>query len=163
MRNGQTSAQDCWLFVILLVCLNMARVPGKHCRLHYLAIWTASPNYIFSHYSSILYLQSKGESPNQRMAVACGIIMTHECNSSLGCENRGILVYAPASCFSAILSAASQSCIMPLDFIPACNLWFALERKANFCSFLLLLFHWVSWLLSFLIFLDHSVQLALFQ
>lgn len=55
------------------------RVPGKHCRSHYLALWTVSPKYIFSHYSSILYLQSRDESPNQRMPVSRGIVMTHEC------------------------------------------------------------------------------------
>lgn len=59
--------------VILLVCLNMARFPGKYCRPHYLAIWTVSPRYIFSHSSSILHLQSKDESPSQRMRAARGI------------------------------------------------------------------------------------------
>lgn len=58
------------------------RVPGKHCRSHYLALWTVSQKYIFSHYSSILYLQSREESPNQRMPVSRGIVMTHECTLS---------------------------------------------------------------------------------
>lgn len=61
--------------VIFLVCLNMAGVPGKHFRPRYLAICTVSPKYIFIHNSSILYLQSKDESPNQRMCVARGVIM----------------------------------------------------------------------------------------
>lgn len=65
--------------VILLVCLNMASIPEKHWRPHYLAMWTTNPKYIFSHYSSLLYLQSKDESPNQRMPIAHGIILTHEC------------------------------------------------------------------------------------
>lgn len=66
----------CWISVILLVCLNMARVPGKHQSPYDLAIWTVSPRYVFSHYSSILYLQSRAQSPDQRMSVAYGTIMT---------------------------------------------------------------------------------------
>lgn len=45
-------------------------------RVHDLAVWTVSPRYVFSHYSSILYLQSRAQSPDQRMSVAYGIIMT---------------------------------------------------------------------------------------
>lgn len=55
------------------------RVPGKHCRSHYLALSTVSPKYIFSHYSSVLCLQSKDKSPNQGVPVSRGIIMTHDC------------------------------------------------------------------------------------
>lgn len=91
-RSSQSAG--CWCFsecqisgcypVILLVCLNMAGIPEKHWRPHYLALWTANPKYIFSHYSSLFYLQSKDESPNQRTPVAHG----HHCDmwmlSSLG-------------------------------------------------------------------------------
>lgn len=91
--------------VILLVCLNMARVPRKHWSPHDLAIWTASPRYIFSRYSSI-FIVFAGQRPVTKSEHVC--CLWHHCDtgmhSCLGCENCGVPVCAPAFCCSAIVS-----------------------------------------------------------
>lgn len=87
------------------------RVPGKHCRSHYLALWTVSPKYSFSHYGSILYLQSKDESSSQRMPVSRGIIMTHECTLLSLVRTVELWSGLQLSAVLAILSATSQNCI----------------------------------------------------
>lgn len=132
--------------VICLVCLNMARAPGNHCRPQDLAIWTPNPKYIFSHYRSILYLQGRDKSPNKRRSATHGIIMTQENTLPSGWElwSAGL---CSSLCCSAILSVcyiASQSNTVYLDF-PECEPALALGTKAELCSFLLLLFPWLWW------------------
>lgn len=97
--------------VILWVCLSMAKIPEKHWRPRYLAIWTTNPKYIFSHYSSLLYSQSKDESPNQRTPVAHDIILTHECPLLWGdLRSPGLRA---SLLLPAVLCAASRSCAVP--------------------------------------------------
>lgn len=148
-RSSQSAG--CWCFsecqisgcypVILLVCLNMAGIPEKHWRLHYLALWTGNPKYIFSHYSSLFYLQSKDESPDQRTPVAHGIIVTCECSLLWG-ELWSPGLYTSLPLLSSPLCRLTKLCC-GLDFFPECDRELALETQAEACSLLPLLFHWV--------------------